>query len=289
MSARLTILNSMADSDFATALDLHQQWGLRDLDLRDGINGHWLKSLPLEDARGAAVEIRNRELSVHCLSSSVFFGEIGDGEEAFAAEHARRLEQIIPLIDIFKPSLVRLIAPQFKARPDDDTAVDIALRDYPWLFELFRDAVARITAAGARATIENEAWNCLLSRPREFTQFFEALDLGGQVNLTWDVQNQWATGVFPSLDTLDEIAPLVAYYHVKGGQHVDDSRRLTWNVALEDATWPVADITRAVVARGLSPVICINPAQHGEDKPDYDYSGIVERDIAFMRTIEGIL
>lgn len=288
MAARLTMLNSMAGEDFAAALDQHVAWGIRDLDLRDGIYGHWLKTLPVADAKVAAKEIRARGLSVYCLSSSVFFGELGDGEEAFTAEHRKRFDQIEPLIEIFEPQVVRLIAPQLKARPDDDTAVDLVAGNHPWVFDLFRDAVGRITAAGARATIENEAWRCILSRPREFTRFFSELDLGDAVNLTWDVQNQWATGVFPSLDTLDEIEPLVAYYHVKGGQHVDESRKLKWNVALKDATWPVAEITSAVVARGVSPVICLNPAQHGEDKPGYDYTGIVERDLAFMRTIEGI-
>ncbi len=278
----------MAGEEFPAALDRHLEWGIHDLDLRDGIYGHWLKSLPVEDAKVAAREIQARDLSVFCLSSSVFFGALEDGQEAFTVEHERRLAQILPLIDVFQPDLVRVIAPQLKTRPDDETAVDRVVADYPWVFDLFRDAVERITAAGARATIENEAWKCILSRPREFTQFFSELDLGQAVNLTWDVQNQWATGVFPSVAMLDEVEPLVAYYHVKGGQHVGESRKLRWNVALEDATWPVTEITREVVSRGVSPVICLNPAQHGEDKPGYDYSGIVERDIAFMRKMEGI-
>jgi hypothetical protein len=229
-----------------------------------------------------------RDLSVFCLSTSVFFGALDDGREAFAAEHGARLEQVLPFIDVFRPKLVRLIAPQLKSRPDDDTAVDRLIADHGWVFDLFRDAVKRIEAAGAHATIENEAWKCVLSRPREFTQFFSQLDMGSSVNLTWDVQNQWATGVFPDIAMLDAVEPLVAYYHVKGGRHVDSSRKLRWNVALEDATWPVAEITREVAKRKLSPVICLNPAQHGEDKPDYDYAGIVARDIAFMRTIEGV-
>ncbi|MER8395302.1 TIM barrel protein [Mesorhizobium sp. M1340] len=289
MSARLTILNSMAGDDFASALDQHQAWGLSDLDLRDGIYGHWLASLPKSDAMKAEAQIRERGLSVHCLSTSIFYGEIGNGRDAFCAEHIAELEHIISLIDVFQPKFVRLLAPQLSARPSDDTAIEVMKNEYPWVFDLFRDAIGRIRAAGASATIENEAWHCVLSRPREFTQFFDELGLGDAVKLTWDVQNQWATGVFPSLETLNLIEPLVAYYHVKGGQHADESRRLSWNVALEDASWPIGQITQEVVARGLSPVICINPAQHGQDKPDYDYQGIVERDIAFMRTIKGIV
>lgn len=288
MDTRLTILNSMAGEDFPAALDRHLEWGILDLDLRDGIFGHWLRSLPIEVAKVAAREIEARDLSVFCLSSSVFFGALDDGEEAFAAEHNRRLDQVMPLIDVFQPKLVRLFAPQLKARPDDDTAVDQVISQYPWVFDLFRTAAKRIGDSGAKATIENEAGKCVLSRPREFTQFFSELDLGQAISLTWDVQNQWATGVFPSVGMLDEVETLIGYYHVKGGQQVEESAKLRWNVALEDATWPVVDITREVIARGLSPVVCLNLAEHGETKPDYDYSGIVERDIAFMRNIEGI-
>ncbi len=51
MATRLTMLNSMAGEDFAAALDRHVAWGIRDLDLRDGIYGHWLKTLPVADAK----------------------------------------------------------------------------------------------------------------------------------------------------------------------------------------------------------------------------------------------
>ena len=74
------------------------------------------------------------------------------------------------------------------------------------------------------------------------------------------------------------------YYHVKGGQCTPGSTKLAWNVALEDASWPVVEITKAVVQDGTSPVICVNPAQHGAEKDGYDYQGIVKRDIDFLRS-----
>jgi hypothetical protein len=59
---------------------------------------------------------------------------------------------------------------------------------------------------------------------------------------------------------------------------------LTWRSSLEDASWPVADITRQVAEDGVSPVICLNPS-HGAAKPEYDYSDIVARDIAYTRDL----
>ena len=286
---RLTILNSMAGSDFESALDQHLAWGITDLDLRDAVYGHWLKALPIPDAERAAAAVSERNLTVHCLSSSVFFTDIAAGPEVFRGAHSAMLDHIIELARIFRPRMVRLIAAQLSTREDGPTAVRAVKRDAPWVFDVYKEAIDRIGEAGFTPTIENEAKRCLLSHPEEFVEFFEALDRSGAVTLTWDVQNQWATGVFPEPEHLDVLSPLMAYYHVKGGRHVDSSRALTWNVALADATWPIKPITQRVVDEGLSPVVCINPAQHGEDDPSYDYSGIVKRDIDFLRAeIDGI-
>jgi hypothetical protein len=286
---RLTILNSMAGEDFESSLDQHLAWGIRDLDLRDAVYGHWLKALPLPDAERAAAAIADRDLTVHCLSSSVFFTDIAAGPDVFRGAHSQMLDHIIELARIFRPRMVRLIAAQLSTREDGPTAVSWVKQNAPWVFDVYKEAIDRIAAAGFTTTIENEAKRCVLSHPTEFVEFFQALDRTGAVTLTWDVQNQWATGVYPEVEHLDALAPLMAYYHVKGGRHVDDSRRLAWNVALADATWPIKEITQRVVDANLSPVICINPAQHGDDDPDYDYTGIVKRDIDFLRTeIDGI-
>lgn len=279
----------MAGNDFEQSLDQHLAWGITDLDIRDAVYGHWLKALPLPDAERAAAEVQKRNLAVHCLSSSVFFTDIAAGPDVFRGAHSAMLDHIIELAKIFRPRMVRLIAAQLSTRESGPTAVQTVRRDAPWVFDVYREAIDRIGAAGFTPTIENEAGRCLLSHPQEFVEFFDELDRAGAVTLTWDVQNQWATGVFPQPDMLDALGPLMAYYHVKGGRHVDESRKLTWNVALADATWPIVETTQRVVDAGLSPVICINPAQHGEDDPDYDYQGIVKRDIDFLRTaIKGI-
>ena len=67
------------------------------------------------------------------------------------------------------------------------------------------------------------------------------------------------------------------------------SDQLADNVALEDSDWAVAEITRRVVADGVSPVICLNPPQHGAEREGYDYDSLPERDARFLRdSVPGI-
>lgn len=283
MASQLTILNSMADPDFERSLAIHKEWGLEWLDLRDGIFGHWVAKVDLPTARRAKEAIDESGLGVFCMSTSLFFEDIENGEALFREKHLGSLQHLIDLGRVFEPKVMRIIAAQLPSRQSGESATDFILRHHPWVFDVYREAVDRIVDAGLRPTIENEARRCMMSTSAEIVEFFEHLDRADSVDFTWDVQNQWATGVFPTLAEYETLKPLIKYYHVKGGQHDDDSKRLRWNVALEDATWPVAEITSRVVEDGVSPVICINPAQHGENKDGYDYSGIVKRDIDFLR------
>lgn len=284
----LTMLNSMAAKDFDESLRIHQEWGLKWLDLRDEIYGNWVKTLDVETAIRANDAIDAAGLKVFCLSTSTFFEEIDKGEAVFREVHLEQLKQTLEVAKIFKPQVVRIIAAQLSNRPEGANSVEFIKKEYPWVADVYREALDLINDAGLTATIENEAFKCFLSTPDEFVEFFDWLD-HPKAHLTWDVQNQWATGVMPSLDVYETLKPLMHYYHVKGGQTDGSSDQLKWNVALEDASWPVTEITQAVVNDGVSPVICLNPAQHGEQKPDYDYTNIVKRDVDFLRkTVKGI-
>lgn len=284
MTNQLTILNSMADPDFDRALQIHRDWGLHWLDLRDGIYGNWVAALDIETAKRAKEAIDKNGLDVFCMSTSTFFEEVEKGEALFREKHLGKLTHLIELGKIFQPTVLRLIAAQLPSRQDGENSIELIKSKYPWVFDVYREAIDRVVDAGLRPTIENEAFKCMLSQADEMVEFFEELDRSDSVALTWDVQNQWATGVFPTVEVYETLKPLIQYYHVKGGQHEGDSKALRWNVALEDAHWPVVEITKRVVADGVSPVICINPTQHGENKPDYDYSTVVKRDIDFLRS-----
>jgi hypothetical protein len=283
VTSQLTILNSMADADFDRALAIHKEWNLKWLDLRDGIYGNWVATVDLDSAKRAREAIDRSGLDVFCMSTSTFFEEIEKGESLFREKHLGKLGHLIELGKIFQPKVIRIIAAQLPSRTAGENAVDILNVRYPWVFDVYREAIDRIVDAGLRPTIENEAFKCMLSQSGEIVDFFEVLDRKKSVDFTWDVQNQWATGVFPTLQVYEVLKPLIRYYHVKGGKFEGASKALKWNVALEDADWPVAEITSKIVADGVSPVICINPAQHGDQKPGYDYSNIVKRDIDFLR------
>jgi len=91
-------------------------------------------------------------------------------------------------------------------------------------------------------------------------------------------------GTFPTMEVYEELRPLIGYLHLKGGIAQPGGTALKWRSTLEDASWPVAQIIRAVVRDGISPVVCLN-WPHGAPKPDYDYEGLVERDLRYVRRI----
>lgn len=286
-SAEVTMLNSMADQDFDTALALHKEWGIHQLDLRDGFDGKWVRDLTVEEAHEAKRAMDEAGLNVFCLSTSIFYGDIPDGEAAFREKHVGAVDHHLELALAFKPTVVRIIAAQLPGRAADASAVAILREDYPWLIEQYREVVDRFEAAGLTVTIENEANVSFLSRTQDFIDFFEWLDRPN-VSLTWDINNQWATGVYPTLDDYEQLKDLIHYFHLKGGQHEGDDTRLKWNSSLEDSTYDVVGITQRVVDDGVSPVICLNPSQHGENKPDYDYENLAKRDLDYLRaTIKG--
>lgn len=243
--AQLTMLNSMAATDFGESLRVHQEWGLEWMDLRDEIYGNWLKTLDVPTAQRAKAAIDAAGLKVFCLSTSIFFADIAKGEQEFRDGHLEKLKEIIEVAKVFQPQVVRIIAAQLPEKEPGTPSIPLIKEKYPWLVEVYREALQLIADAGLTPTIENEAFQCFLSLPEDFTEFFEWLDRPEIAHLTWDVQNQWATGVFPSLEVYETLKPLMHYYHVKGGQTDGTSDKLAWNVALEDASWPVVEITQA--------------------------------------------
>ena len=153
---------------------------------------------------------------------------------------------------------------------------------HPWLLPAYAEAVDRIRAAGLTTVIENESAGSLFVHPREIADFFDALGRRDQVALTWDVQNLWQLGTFPTLDVYRQLRPYIGYLHLKGGVAGADGRTLKWRSTLEAASWPVLEIVRAAIADGVSPVICLNPS-HGEISPDHPIADATARDLAFLR------
>ena len=278
----ITMLSSMADRDFEAALDRHVDWGLHDLDLKDAIFGKGVVDLTDGEAHRAADLIGGRGLSVYCMSTVLFHADVEAGEDVFRQAHLALLDRVIAIARVLEPKLVRLLAARTIRRDDLTDSVAYLKAEHPWLIDCYREAIEKLSAAGFKVTIENECNACIFSTPDEILDFFDALDCGDAVNLTWDVQNLWQMGAFPSLDLYRRLKPLIAYYHLKGGQSGEGTTALRWKSGLEDASWPVREITHQVVSDGVSPVICLN-GSHGTSRGGYDYQHVVERDLAFVR------
>lgn len=279
----LTVLNTMASSDFSKALNRHHEWGLKFLDLKDLVFGKRIVDLTEEEALQARELIQDHGLSVYCFSTQLFEPEVELGEEVFRREHLGRVDHTIEIAGILQPKMIRLLAAQTTRRAAIDDSVAYLKSEHPWALPLYAEAIDRIHQAGFHTTIENETGQCILGNPTEVLGFFAELDRADKVSFTWDVQNLWELGTFPTIEAYDAFRHLVRYYHLKGGQHNNTSRDLCWRSSLEDASWPVIDITREVVADGATPVICLN-GSHGEKKEGYDYTDIVQRDMDFIRS-----
>ncbi len=279
---KLTILNSMAGQQFESALDQHVAWGLTVLDLKDAIFGKGVVKLTHAEANRAADLIRARNLSVYCFSTGLFSGEIEAGEAEFRRRYLDKIEHVIEIAKPLQPQMIRLLAAQTSKRKELADSIGYIRENHPWLNPLYAQAIDRLHDAGFKVTIENEVGNCIFSNPKEILGFFAELNRREGVYLTWDVQNLWQMGTYPTMEVYHQLKGLIGYYHLKGGIGAMPASTLHWRSALEDASWPVVEITRQVVADGVSPVICLNPS-HGKVKEGYDYQNIVKRDLDFIR------
>ena len=175
MASELAILNSMASADFDQALNLHRQWGLRWLDLKDCIYGHSVETLDANAASRARDAIDAAGLEVYCLSTVLLHDDLAKGEAHFRDQHVARIGDLAAAVRILRPKYVRLLAGRMAERP---VSFDAVLDAYPWVIPVFREAIDRAADLGAEVTIENEARDCRLPTARSVVDFFAALDCG---------------------------------------------------------------------------------------------------------------
>ncbi|MCG3181960.1 MAG: hypothetical protein BIFFINMI_04406 [Phycisphaerae bacterium] len=279
---RLTMLNSMAGDDFPLSLDRQKSWGVADLDLKDRIFGCGVLELTDTQARRAAQMIADRGQRVWCMSTQLFHDAIEKGEAHFRDHHLARVGRAVELADILRPHFIRLLSATTERRAGIAGAPGRLAREAPWLAAMYRQAIDRIASGGHLATIENETGGNILSNPAEVAELFELLDRPGKVSFTWDAQNMWqVSGQPPSVAIYDAMPPVLRFVHLKGGVAGPDGR-LQFRSSLADASWPVLDVVRRVVADGCSEVICLNPS-HGPPPPGQGYVNHVEADMAFLR------
>ena len=79
----LTVHNSMAGNTIERAFDQHLEWGLRVLDLKDGLFGKAVAQLSIEEARAIDKAAKQRGLKVHTLSTGLFYANVERGQKHF--------------------------------------------------------------------------------------------------------------------------------------------------------------------------------------------------------------
>ena len=283
---RLTILNSMAGSDFEQALDQHLEWGISVLDLKDAIYGKTVDDLLPQEAEQAAKAITSRGLTVETLSTGIFYADIEQGETAFRARFSDKLARILESAPILQPRNVRLLSAASSKRAEFTDSAEYISQYHSWLIPLYREAIEQLHAAGFQVVIENEVHNVIFSKPQEVIDFFRLLNCGDKARFTWDIANLWEEGTFPTLVVYAQLKPLIRLVHLKGGRRSEGQRLAS---SLEDASWPVKELVSAVLRDGVSPVICTNPS-HGAKNEGYNHTRAdYERDILYLRReFEGI-
>jgi len=302
--AQLTVLNAMASHDFDQALAVIREWGLEWVDLWGFIYGEPVDTLSFAASERVAARLDELGLRAYCLSSRIFDDSVEQDEQEFRDKHLATLRKSLAAASVLRPRYVRLIAGRVTGAAAAENCVSVLKDRYPWIRDVYREAVEEILEAGFTPTVENEHLDCFLSTPEEFHDFFEWLSAPSEFLFTWDIVNAWKMGTYPTVEVYEALRPLLGYVHVKGGQAAaDDPAKLKWKVGLDEASWPVREVIQAVVDDGVSPVICLNPA-HGEWKTDYDYGDgstattpfrkrnlapVTGRDIDFLRrNVEGI-
>lgn len=280
---KLTILNDIVSADLDQSLRIQRSWNIEIADLR-GIYGKPILELSDEEARRAADAISSTDMSTYCLSFGLFYGDVEHGEKHFRNEYLAKVPRVIELARIFGPRVVRLLSAFSSKRTDFQHSVEYVRERHPWLFPVYREAVDQIVDAGFRPTMENEVRGNLLTNPEEIIDFFGELDCPGRLSFTYDVQNLWLMGTFPSVEVYRKLAHLTDYVHLKGGRTRTEGQGQTlyWQSSLEEASWPVADIMREVLQDGRCEAVCLNPS-HGQTPEGYDASAVHASNVAFLR------
>lgn len=283
MALRLAMLNSMGDSDVERSFARQADWGITDLDLKDHLFGKGVADLTPADAHRLLELSQRHGQTVYSLSSVLFDSPIEELLPDGGASELRKLTGLIEAAKILKPRFIRLIVARAKELPQAKQALRTGDSQLEPLFAAYREAVDAISEAGFQTTFENEAHGCLIADAEDVLAFFARLERPKSAVFTWDIQNMWQMGTFPSLEVYARIRHLIGFFHLKGGRSDSTGGALRYRACLEDASWPVLAITRRVIADGVSPVICLNPS-HGAAPPE-PLSGPseVERDVAFLR------
>lgn len=272
--AQLTMLAEMMDHDLSAAVNDLKELGIRQLDLKNHVFDRSIDDLDDERRAQLAALIEVTATEIYCFSSTAGHENVSQmGERAFRRKLADGIDNMLRTAERVRPRMIRLLACKFDTRENVTDGNDYLERHLPWVYAAYRDSVDQIDDAGIVTTIENEP-NTIFSTPEETVAFFERLDRGTKVGMTWDIQNMWQSGTYPTRDVYRTLRPVINYVHLKGGRSTPKAPfELTYRSPLANASWPVREIVGQVLADGVSPVICLNPS-HGVPPKDYAFASI---------------
>lgn len=289
----LTVLTEMMDPDLERAVDALSALGIYWLDLKGGVFGKAIEELNEADAERLARLLERTGAAVWCFSSVLGHWCVdASDKEAFQKRLLSGCRRLARLAKIVRPRFVRLLACSFSARLNTGNSIAWLADSTPWVFTAYRDAVELLAREGLDATIENEPGSVLAS-VEEVQGFFDRIACSELVSFTWDIQNMWKSGTFPTLDVYNSLRSLIRYVHLKGGRALgDDPHVMTHRSTLDRADWPVEAIVSAVITDGVSPVLCLN-CSHGPMADDDELAYLwgspqlvaeeARRDIAYLR------
>lgn len=292
-SARLTMLTEMMGPDVERAVDALARLGIRHLDLKGGLYGRSIADVGPAERERLATLLERHGVSVWCFSSV-----LGDVDVAAVPERDFRLRMergVASLLETARaipPRMIRLLSCRFPERTAYANSNGWLRKYAPWVYAAYADAADAIAAEGIAVTVENELHG-IFSQPDEVLEFFARVDRPGKMHFTWDIQNLWQSGCFPTLEVYHALRPVLNYVHLKGGQSApDDPLTMRHRSTLADASWPVRAIVGAILADGVSPVLCLN-CSHGSPGEDYPLKDLwgtpdlaaeeARRDVAWLR------
>lgn len=206
------MLNSMPSNNFEKSLDLMKEWGVTTLDLKDNIFGKRVLDLNIIEAEKIAAMVRKREQYIYCLSTTIFQDDIEKGEAQFTKLHGKRIEQVSIVASILKPKAIRVLSAQSSKRNSFNDSINYMEKHHPWVFDLYRSTIDRFHQEGFTTMIENDPTHNLFSTPKEILRFFEKLNRFGKAQFTFDVQNLWVMGIFPSMKVYEQLKPSWVIY-----------------------------------------------------------------------------
>ncbi len=287
------MLAEMMDSNLESAIAQLSELDITYLDLKNHVFGGSIDDM--DDARRGRLAslVNTTGTEIYCFSSTLGHQNVSKlGEAEFRRDMTRGIDNILRTLTYIRPRMIRLLSCSFDERDGWSDSNEYLEHRAPWVYSAYRDAIKQIHDGGVQVTIENEP-NTIFSSADETAAFFERLGLGDDVGFTWDIQNMWQSGTYPTRDVYESLMPVINYVHLKGGRGAPDApKTMTYRSPLEDASWPVIDIVAQVLTDGISPVICLNPS-HGVAPNDYAFASLVgtqelagaeaRRDVAFLR------